>query len=76
MPLPEQNQAINDNTLCVAGCVVITRQEVTEALDLRVFIDAKADAMRESFKRSIIDDINRRGWALVEYAVNTTGLEE
>lgn len=66
--------ASGDNILFVGGAVAISREEVQAAVDLKELINSKVDHVRRMFLTGIIEGINAKGWALVEYAENTTGL--
>lgn len=59
---------------CVAGALTFTKLEVTSAENLTTWVRAKADHMRQAFVDGLIKEIEQRGWGVLEYRENTTGI--
>lgn len=64
-----------DEVAMIAGSIMLTKTECQSAVNLTALLKAKAENIRQSFLDTAIKEIEKRGWGVVEYAINTTGLD-
>lgn len=68
---------ITADGIFVSGWTGLTRLEIEAAANLPELIRHKANEMRRSFERTLVDAINAKRWTkVIEYRENTTGSEE
>lgn len=63
-----------ESVIVYAGNIFITKGEIERVgpRGLNDLLRAKADKMRASMLRGMSEEIERRGWGVVEYAENAT----
>lgn len=60
-PLPRFTTP-TETTLCMAGSIVFTREEVEASKNLPGLVRVKIENLRHSMRLSTVDHLNRRGW--------------
>lgn len=53
----------DEDMLFMASSLILSKEDIQSAVNLRDVIEAKADTLREQMVKATVAEINKRGWA-------------